>query len=103
MREVRAVRSRQQNCFGREFFGVPLTGVTRFQKAVAQVPVGTPLTAADNRHSHRSSRPAGVSGFGNPSGDRLTAIVCQLVRRGPAVVPLRPIALRPPVGLAIVP
>jgi hypothetical protein len=34
------VRSRQQNCFGREFFGVPLTGVTRFQKAVAQVPVG---------------------------------------------------------------
>ena len=30
------MRSRQPNCFGGEFFGVESSGVTRFQKAVAQ-------------------------------------------------------------------
>src|SRR5215813_1482824 len=64
-------------------FGGGNGGVTRISEPVAQVPLGTPLTAADNRHSHRSSRPAGVCSFGNPSGDRLTAMYVSLC----AVVP----------------
>jgi len=44
MSDARVVRSCQPNCSGGEFLGVELRGVTRFQKAVAQVPAGGPLT-----------------------------------------------------------
>ena len=70
---------------GKNFWGGD-DEVVRISEAVAQGVgcTGPGSRAADNRHRHRSSRPAGVSSFGNPSGERLTAIyvsLCTVVPR----------------------
>src|ERR1700751_4596788 len=70
--------------FGAKSFSGAVGGGARISEPVAQGPGSRPgITDTATDPVHRQASPA----LADPSGDRLTANVCQLVRRGPAVVP----------------